>query len=545
VIGRRGVCLALFGACAAASIAVVNSDPDLSLAGDRARTLAIELVAAALPVVAIALAWRRAFGTFLVMALSAWLAAEWNSPGAGPVFTAGLVIYTSWPPLLAAAALRGLDERPLGRAGWGLVGVGAVATVGVLGIASALAFDPGAQGCAACPANLLRIANAPHVLHALGRFGLALAAVWAICFCALGVVCLLRSSRARRQIEAGVLGPAALAVALFGADAVHGFDREFLSVDPTDRALRLAQAGALALIAAGIAFERLRLYRTRARVAQLVLEVGAAPAPGELRARLAKSLGDPELAMLYPLEGNWIDERGRVIDLPLAGPRAVTLVRAREEDVLAVVHERGLLDDPQLVDELAKTARLAIEHEHLQAVHCARLEELRVSRERIVAAGDRERRALERDLHDGAQQRLVTVGLAIRLARRHHDEPDLADAEEHLRKAVMDLRELAHGLFPAVLAGDGLAAAIDALSERAPRLMAHRLPEARFPDAVESAAYFAASEALRLTDREVSIDAVAEDGCLRMAISVEGPLTVALSNIQDRGRRCGRERDHA
>ncbi len=406
--------------------------------------------------------------------------------------------------LLAAAALRGLDERPLGRVGWSVVAVGAIATAGVLGLASAVVFDPDAQGCAACPANRLLVANAARRVHDLGRVGLAVGVAWAAGFCAVAAARLWRASPPRRRLGAPVLVPAAVAIALFGADAAHGLERGFLSSDPTDRALRVAQAVALALIAAGIALERLRLRRTRARVAQLVLDIGAAPAPGELRARLADALGDPALMLLHSVDGGWMDETGRAVELPATGERAVTLVRAAGDDLLAVVHRRGLLDDPQLVDELATTARLAIEHERLQAAHRARLAELRASRERIVAAADRERRALERDLHDGAQQRLVTLGLSIRLARRHRpgDDAGLAVAEEHVRAAVVDLREVAHGLFPTVLADEGLAPAIDVLSEQTPRLVvAGSCRTAASRSAVESAAYFATREALRADGR--------------------------------------------
>jgi signal transduction histidine kinase len=533
---RRAACVAAFAACAAATVAIVRSAPDLSLAGASVGTLAGETVAAAIPVVAILLVWRPVFGGLLVAAMCAWLASEWNSPGAGALFTPGLVVFAVWPVLVAAAALRGLDERPLGRGGWTVVAVGTIATAAVLGVASAAVFDPRAQGCAGCPANHLLIANAPAAAHDLGRVGLALSLAWAAGFCVVAAIRLARASAPRRRLAAPVLVPAAVAVALFGVDAAHGLDRGFLSSDPTGRALRVAEAVALALIAAGIALERLRLRRTRTRVAQLVVDIGAAPAPGELRARLAATLGDPALMLLHPVDGGWMDETGRAVDLPSPGDRAVTLVRAGGEDVLAVVHRRGLLDDPQLVDELATTARLAIEHERLQAAHRARLEELRASRVRIVAAADRERRALERDLHDGAQQRLVTLGLSIRLARRRRpaDDAGLAAAEEHMRAAVVDLREVAHGLFPTVLADEGLGTAIDVLSEQAPRLVTRRLPDGRFPDAVESAAYFATREALRLTAREVTVDAVAEDGCLRLTIAADGTLGAAITQIQDR-----------
>jgi signal transduction histidine kinase len=265
-------------------------------------------------------------------------------------------------------------------------------------------------------------------------------------------------------------------------------------------------------------------------VARLVLDIGAAPASGELRTRLATALHDPDLTLLYRVGDVWIDEDGSEREPP---PGATRLTAGRR-DVLALVHRPGLLDDPHLVEEIATTARLAIEHERLQIAHNVRLEELRASRERIVAAADRERRALERDLHDGAQQRLVTLGLSIRLARRGADDPTLGAAEDHVRAAVISLREVAHGLFPTVLADEGLGAALDVLSEQAPRLVPGLLPEGRFPDAVESAAYFAAAEALRLSTKEVRVDGVAERGTLRLTIDTDGPLGVTITQIEDR-----------
>ena len=322
---------------------------------------------------------------------------------------------------------------------------------------------------------------------------------------------------------------------------LHGLERGFLSNDETDRALRLAEAAALALVAAGVALARLRTRRTRAALAQLVLDIGSAPAPGELRERLAESLGDPSLELLHRLEGGeWIDDQGREAALPAAGGREATRVRAGGEDVLAVVHRPGLLDDPALVAELATTASLALEHERLHAARRARLEELRASRARIVAAADAQRRALERDLHDGAQQRLVAVALAIRLARHRiaADDPaldaGLAAAETRVRAAVVELRDVAHGLFPTVLADEGLRAALDELSEHAPRFMPRSVPAGRFPGEVESAAYFAALESLRLAERGVTMDAVVENGSLRLVIDTGTALDAALMQIRDR-----------
>ena len=337
-----------------------------------------------------------------------------------------------------------------------------------------------------------------------------------------------------------MLVPAVAAVVLVGVDAAHGFDRGFTSNDATDRALHLAEAGALALAATGVGIARLRTRRTRGTLAQLVLDIGAAPAPGELREQLAESLGDPSLELLFRLEGGeWIDAGGRRASLATESTRETTLVRLGDEEVLAVLHRRGLLDDPALVRELVTTASLALQHERLHAAHRAQLEELRASRARIVAASDRERRALERDLHDGAQQRLVALALEIRLARRQAaDDPvvdiRLAQAEDEVRAAVVDLREVAHGLFPTVLADEGLGAALDALSEETPRLIPRKLPGRRFESALESAAYFAAREALRLSNSRVTVDVVAENGQLRVMIGGAAGLDDAMVQIRDR-----------
>ena len=530
-------------AVSAVTVAIVRSEPELALTGDSGLALAIELAAAGV-VVAAAVATSPSgvmFPVLLAATALAWLASEWNSPGAGPAFTAGLLFYAAWPPLLAAAALRGLDERPLDRPAAVLVAVSFATGIGVLGLASAAVFDPDAQGCLQCPANLLLITDAPGLGRTLGRAGLAITAIWAFGFAALATVRLIRASPARRRWSAPVLLPAVAAVALFGADALHGLDRGFISNDPTDRALRLAEAGALALLAAGVALARWRTRRTRAALATLVLDIGAAPAPGELRAWLADSLGDPSLELLHPLDGGeWIDAEGALTVLPRSGDRETTRLRAGGDDVLALVHRPGLLDDPGLLSELMTTARLALEHEALHAARRARLAELRASRARVVAAADAKRQELERDLHDGAQQRLVAVALAIRLARRQIAPGDeqldarLADAEEGLRGAVVQLREVAHGLFPAVLADEGLRAALDELSEDTPRLHPRRLPPRRFPPGVESTAYFAAVESLRSTERDVTVEGVAENGSLRLLISAGPGMQAAMTQIRDR-----------
>jgi PAS domain S-box-containing protein len=123
-------------------------------------------------------------------------------------------------------------------------------------------------------------------------------------------------------------------------------------------------------------------------------------------------------------------------------------------------------------------------------------EEVRESRARIVAAGDEARRRLERNLHDGAQQRLVAVLLQLRFARRHIDDPIIETAIDELQAALHELRELARGIHPALLSEQGLAAAVRALAARAPLPVTLELPTERYDERVEAAAYYIVSEAL-------------------------------------------------
>jgi signal transduction histidine kinase len=162
-----------------------------------------------------------------------------------------------------------------------------------------------------------------------------------------------------------------------------------------------------------------------------------------------------------------------------------------------------LLADPALAEDVAGAARLALEHERLQAELRAQLDELQESRARVVAAGDAERHRLERDLHDGAQQRLVGLSLRLGLlestgARRS----EIDEARDELDAALASLREVGHGLFPTLLAEEGLAAALEALTEEAPVEIAFEgRPDGRFDPTVEAAAYFVVAETLRRSRR--------------------------------------------
>jgi signal transduction histidine kinase len=255
-----------------------------------------------------------------------------------------------------------------------------------------------------------------------------------------------------------------------------------------------------------IGLVRSRVVRADA-VRELLLRLGEQPGIGGLRGWLADALGDRSLQLAFWFDDKkcWVDATGRKVKLPADHDpaRAWTPVELEGQTVGAIVHDVSLTEDPALLRSVAAAAGLAVQNERLQAQLRARVEDLRASRARLVEAGTHERRRLERNLHDGAQQRLVALSLTLRLAQgKVHEHPDQAHellnaAQDELNLALGELRELARGIHPAVLSDRGLGAALEALAGRAPiPVQLAELPNDRLPEAIEAAAYFMIAEAL-------------------------------------------------
>ncbi len=250
----------------------------------------------------------------------------------------------------------------------------------------------------------------------------------------------------------------------------------------------------------------LRSRLARVAVGGLLVELRDTTSPTALRDALATTLGDPSLTLLYwlPEYNAWADAEGRPAALPADGDaRATKLVERGGEHVAALIHDESLLDEPELIESACAVAAIALENARLHADLKARLDELRASRARIVETGDIERRRLERNLHDGAQQRLVALALSLGMAEsRVRVDPELvekllAEAKQELTLGLGELRELARGIHPGVLSDHGLEVAVESLAARAtvPVKLEIGLPD-RPPEPVEVAAYFFVSESL-------------------------------------------------
>ena len=271
----------------------------------------------------------------------------------------------------------------------------------------------------------------------------------------------------------------------------------------------------------------LRAELARGTVADLVVELSRV-APGEVRDALARALHDDSLQVAYwlPMRRDYVDEAGRSIELPDEG-RGVTKL----DDIAAIVHDPEL--DPGLVESAGAAARLALHNARLQADVSAQLAKVQESRRRIVTAGDEQRRKIERDLHDGAQQRLVALALELRIAQRQlgTESPELekllGTAVSELQVAVEELRELARGVHPAVLTEEGLAGALVSLASRTPLPVRIDASDDRFPGEIEAAAYFVACEAIA--------NAVKHAQATQIRVSAESRNGTLLIEVEDDG----------
>ena len=449
------------------------------------------------------------------------------------IFTIGslgeLLIYALLIHLLLSFPSGRLDSR-LDRV---LVAIAYFNTT-VVQLAAFVLSDP-QQGCARCPANPVLID------HADTAAGVISAAQLDISIAVLGAVVasLYRrwrdSSHSLRRSFAPVLAVGSLTFVLLMASLI--VEQAGLS-SGIDDGLTLALFGTLACLPFAILTGLLRFRFSQVEaVSSLVARLGGGVGRGSLRDALAEALGDPEVELAYwvPNRDDYVDSAGRPMQLdPAPKGRIATVIEHEGRRVGAIVHDAELAEERDLVRAVGATAALTLENERLDAELRAHVDELRASRARIITAGYAERQRLERDLHDGAQQRLMALGINLRLARDlvtsdTQEAAALLDASlEELNQATRELRELARGIHPAVLTDRGLDAALNGLAGRSPVPveLVQTLAE-RLPSSVESAVYFVVAEALTNVARyaqaqTVRVTVVRSNGHVDVQVSDDG-----------------------
>ena len=376
-----------------------------------------------------------------------------------------------------------------------------VAVVTVVPVASLLFSDSHAVLCEACPGNALEVARDDGLANALSQVERVAGVVVVLLALALIVVRWRRASALQRRTVAPVVWGGGVTLAALVVSVVN----DALG-HPLGEAPKQILFVALATLPIGMVLALVQRRLARAAVAGLVVELGERQVPADLQRALARALGDPSLDVVYwfPAGARYVDSDGRPVELPSpeAG-RMTTVVERGGQPIAALVHDPALEENSELIDSVCAAAALTLENERLQAELRARLAELQASRARLVDATEAERRRIERDLHDGTQQRLVSLAMSLGLLDTKLPlDPDAAkpiaqEARAALAVALEELRVLSHGIHPAVLTERGLAAALEELADRAalPTHVEVSIDERPGP-AVEAAAYFVASEAL-------------------------------------------------
>jgi signal transduction histidine kinase len=447
----------------------------------------------------------RATGVLLALTGPAILLAQLPASAVGTsfVFTAALIAGTVSPALAASAAIT-YPVAAVGRLERGLVSVAVATALVVQGLLPAMLFEPRATGCFSCARNLAAVRSDPSLHLTLIRTGLVLTVAWAGCIAARTVWRWLRAASIVRLINGPlVLGGAAIA-SLAAIAAAHSLGQTTTEIDSTLRACWLTQCGLVAVMCLGVLIGDMRARRLTGTVSASV--IAAVPDPEELRSILAASINDDDLALVFPRHDSaLIDVAGH--EVPTT-PRPFAALRVtRGENLMAEIrYDERLVGAAQQLAASVRAAGLAIEHVAARAQLLAELAELDSSRRRIIEAGDAERQRLERDLHDGAQQRLIALQMQLQTAGsaaafEHRD--GYAAARREVGIALEELRDLAHGIHPAVLSDAGLGVGLRMLAEGSRIPLAIEGPTLRrYAAAVETAAYRLVADTIRLAERQ-------------------------------------------
>jgi signal transduction histidine kinase len=381
------------------------------------------------------------------------------------------------------------------------------------------------------PDNLIALTSAPGLVDTITH--LQLSALSAVSLAGVAVLAFkrYRDGRPTRRMTALLVDSFALVLVMIALLMLAG-QFQWDSFETIRRATFVTIGLAPLAFLIGLLTSRL----ARSDIGDLLVQLRSEPAPEQLRDALARALRDPSLSLAFwlPEFGVWAHENGKEMTLPGPGSgRAATPIEREGQPVAALIHDPSLDDEQELLDAVSAAAGIALENARLQAELRARLDELQESRARVLSAEQDERRRLERNLHDGAQQRLISLSLDLkRLETRVGDDPSaragIDQARREIATSLEELRTIARGLHPAVVSGHGLQVALDTLAAKAavPVTMSTEL-DGRLQEAIEVAAYYVVSESLANVGKHARANAATvsvarENGTLVVEVADDG-----------------------
>jgi signal transduction histidine kinase len=366
---------------------------------------------------------------------------------------------------------------------------------------------------------------------------------WLIELLWLGLfVSLFRRWRAASPLQQRAMGPAFVAGALLGVTHLTHITTRQLGA-PTDTVVAISSVWMFCIVAVCAAFV-FGLLRRRMLLAAALARLGVAQRvsddPSELRDVLATALSDTTTELLFrdPAAGAWHDARGRPVSWPQDLPRgrAATTIGDDDAHVAVLIHDVALCDDPELLEGVSGMVLAGWRHRRLLTDLGNAMRDLEDSRRRIAEAADLERARIERDLHDGAQQRLIALRIRLGLAEEKLKREPAAGIEDvrelgfEAELAVEELRSLAHGIYPSLLTDRGVPDALRSVAQHAPlpvHVAAHGVT--RQPSKIESAVYFTCVEAIQNAIKHASgatavwTTLTQSPGALRFEVHDDGP----------------------
>jgi signal transduction histidine kinase len=379
---------------------------------------------------------------------------------------------------------------------------------------------PLAKCNAACPKNGLMIADRPSIAAGLGKTEHVLAALVAIAIVAAIVYRLARATRPRRRALLPVYVPALLLTVPFGLFQGAGGGLIHLDASAVSRIGWVLTVGRGTLSYGFLLSILLATMFAGRALKDAIGQLGMNRHPAHLRAVLATALHDPSLDVAFrdPTSVGFVAGTGEPFDPERAGAGQVASPVASDGETIAyIVHDAALSADPELVRAAGQALLLVLESGRLQVELGSTIEELHTSRARIASAGHAERRKIERDLHDGAQQHLFALGIKLESAARDVADKDpnlaqeLSQVGEELNQVLNDLRQLGRGMYPPLLRELGLEGALASVAWRSAqptRLAAEAV--GRYEPELEAAVYFCCLESLQNVARHAGPNACAD-----------------------------------